>query len=224
MKVYPCRHPASAIAIDGRLDELAWMACARADDFHGYGGALRFRTQAMALWDARNLYIGMVGVDDSVWATETRYDVPLWHEEVMEIVLDPGGRGKPYIELQINPQAAVRDVLVENIFLPREQWDWDAWGRWQLKGLEHAVQVIRDEDYDRDLGWSIELAIPWESLRGAAEGVALPPQPGDRWRANFYRYDRPEGKPEELSAWCDTESDTFHVPEKFGVLHFLDEI
>ncbi len=222
MKTYTCRRPASPISIDGRLDELAWTVCARADDFHGYGGPLHFRTQAMALWDARHLYIGMVGVDDSVWATETR-DVPLWHEEVMEVFIDPGGLGRPYAELQINPQNAVCDVLVENISLPRGQWDWDTWGRWQLRGLEHAVHVIRDEDLDRDLGWSVELAIPWEGLRDAAGGAPLPPRPGDRWRVNFYRYDRPEGRPEELSAWCDTESDTFHVPEKFGVLHFVDE-
>ena len=177
----------------------------------------------MALWDERQLYLGMAGVDTTVWATETRYDVPLWHEEVMEIFIDPAGRGRPYVELQINPLGTVRDVLVENIFLPREQWDWDTWGRWQLKGLESAVHIIRDPGADLDLGWSVELAIPWESLRDAAAGVDLPPKPGDEWRINFYRYDRPEGKPEELSAWCYTESDTFHVPGKFGVLKFVDE-
>lgn len=234
MKHYPCRHPAGPITIEGRLDELAWQVCARADDFHAYPdfssdaaatGPLkpRFRTQAMALWDARFLYIGMAGVDDCVWATETRYDVPLWHEEVMEIFIDPGGEGRPYVELQINPRNAVRDVLVENIYLPRQQWDWQQWGAWQLKGLEHAVHIFRDELLGGDLGWSVELAIPWEGLRAAAGHAALPPRPGDRWRINFYRYDRPQGRPAELSAWCYTESDTFHVPSKFGVLEFLDE-
>ncbi len=224
MKLYPVRHPAGPITIDGRLDELAWMVCARADDFQGYSGPLRFRTQAMALWDQRYLYVAMVAVDDCVWATETRYDVPLWHEEVMEVFLDPGGRGRPYVELQINPQNTVRDVLVEDIFLPREQWDWDSWGRWQLRGLEHAVHIERHPLGDQDVGWSIELAIPWTGLREAAGGAALPPRPGDRWRANFYRYDRPDGLPEELSAWCHTDSDTFHVPAKFGLLEFRDEI
>ena len=224
MKTLVCRKPAGPLTIDGRLDEFAWSVASRADDFHGYGGPLRFRTQAMALWDERFLYIGMLGVDDSVWATEERYDVPLWHEEVMEIFLDPGGHGRPYVELQINPLGAVRDVLVENISLPREQWDWDAWGRWQLRGLECAAHIIRHGELDRDLGWSVELAIPWSGLRDAAGGATLPPRPGDRWRVNFYRYDRPDGKPEELSAWCYTESDTFHVPEKFGCLEFRDEL
>ncbi len=234
MKVYACRHPASPIVIDGRLDEFAWMVCDRADGFSSYpdpsngpqkGGPRKphFRTHAMALWDARYLYIGMVGLDDCVWATETRYDVPLWHEEVMEVFIDPGGQGGPYAELQINPLNTVRDVLVENVQLPREQWDWQRWGKWQLKGLEHAVHIFRDEVLDLDFGWSVELAIFWEGLREAAGKADLPPRPGDRWRINFYRYDRPEDRPAELSAWCYTESDTFHVPSKFGVLEFLDE-
>ena len=45
-----------------------------------------------------------------------------------------------------------------------------------MKGLEHAVHIVRDEDRDRDLGWSVELSIPWDGLREAAGG-GLPEYP-----------------------------------------------
>jgi hypothetical protein len=53
-------------------------------------------------------------------------------------------------------------------------------------------------------------------------GEPAPPAspPPRRWRANFYRIERPRGGRPELSCWSPTFTDPpdFHRPERFGVL------
>lgn len=62
--------------------------------------------------------------------------------------------------------------------------------------------------------WASRLTVPWTLFpEGSRHGHAL-------WRANFYRYDYPDG-PEgkyELSAWSPTHAPGFHEPHRFGAL------
>jgi len=65
--------------------------------------------------------------------------------------------------------------------------------------------------------WSTELYIPFAMFPCAIRSTPY-------YRANFYRYDYPEGakRPYELSAWQPTHSGTFHDPRKFGALYMED--
>jgi hypothetical protein len=67
-----------------------------------------------------------------------------------------------------------------------EAWD-SAW-RTAVRHARHANAAG-----DRDLGWSTELAIPWDELcRETA--VVCPPAPGMRLRINAFRLERPDRK------------------------------
>jgi len=49
--------------------------------------------------------------------------------------------------------------------------------------------------------------------------TATPPKAGTQWRLNFFRCDRANNA---FLAWNPTLSRSFHVPEKFGVLEFVE--
>ena len=140
--------------------------------------------------------------DTRPWATLTERDAPLYEEEVVEVFVDPVGDLAGYFEIEVNPLNSVLDLV-----LRRNRSGYTKDFAWRCEGLRTAARV-------EAASWTAELAIPFRSL------IAEPPQPGARWRANFFRIDRPAEKPRELSAWSPTRLGTFHVPERFGVIEF----
>ena len=64
-------------------------------------------------------------------------------------------------------------------------------------------------------GWRAEFFIPYAVLRPLQ---SVPPKPGTRWRANFYRMDHDDGKRTQWE-WAPVGT-TFHEFQKFGELVF----
>ena len=121
----------------------------------------------------------------------TRSDEHLWEEEVVEIFLDPDRSGRDYYELEISPANVVCDLRMISPW-PNKKSDF----AWNLAGLE--TRVARREGRRRD---ARPAGRPPRSCRGAGcapcprrRRVALPPKPGDRWRFNVFRIERPGGK------------------------------
>ncbi len=166
------------------------------------GAVPRQATQVAFGWDAVSLRVFFMAEDTHPWATLREHDAPLYKEEVFEVFLDTEGDGLGYFELEVNPNNAVLDGAMRRV---RSGYRKDF--GWHCTGLETAVRVSPG-------GWAAELSIPFASVAGA------PPLPGQRWRANFTRIDRPPGEPRELSAWSPTGLAQFHVPSRFGVLEF----
>jgi hypothetical protein len=170
---------------------------------NGSGGSPRQATEFRAVHDARELRVLFRAVDSRPWATLSERDGPLHTEEVFEVFLDPVGDLEGYFEFEVNPLNAVLDLV-----LRRTRSGYRKDFQWRCEDFRSAVR--RD-----DTGWSAEFAIPFRSLGNAA--------PRGTWRANFYRIDRPENAPWELSAWSPTGMEQFHVPQRFGFLEFADD-
>jgi hypothetical protein len=153
-------------------------------------------------WTSDALRLLFHCTDDHPWATMTERDAPLYEEEVVEAFLDPVGDLESYFEIEVNPLNTVLDLV-----LRRSRSGYRKDFAWRCDDLQTAVQVSA-------ASWTAELAIPYRSL------TAEPPTPGARWRANFFRIDRPVGTPRELSAWSPTRLGTFHIPERFGTIEF----
>ena len=168
------------------------------------GGAPVQQTSVRVAWDAEEMRVLFHAADTHIHATLTERDAPLYTEEVVEVFLDPVGDRECYFEIEVNPLNAVLDLV-----LRRNRSGYAKDVSWDCNGLR--TQVRRDA-----AAWSAEFAIPFRSL------AAAPPEPGATWRANFLRIDRPPGIPRELSAWSPTGIPNFHVPERFGVIAFVD--
>jgi hypothetical protein len=212
---YGCRFTAQAPVLDGTLADPAWQRAEAVRLVRNQDGARpRFETTVRLLWDEVYLYAGYACQDTRIYATMTERDAPLWEQEVVELFVDANGDGIGYVEIEVSPLNTLLDLYVLN--RPPEPFrglfDWDSYG------MRTAVQVDGDphDPASVDVGWQVEMAIPWADFSTAPN---RPPQPGDVWRANLYRIDQYEGQ-QELYAWSPTLCETFHVPGRFGELVF----
>jgi hypothetical protein len=148
----------------------------------------------------------------------TRRDDTIWKEEVVELFLDPGATVREYMELEISPANVVVDLWVAP-----EAKKYDK--GWDIAGLETQV-VPRADASGKVAGWTGTAFVPWSALREKSpRATALPPKPGDRWRFNVYRIERPRGpqEPEKdvvLLPWAPTGARGFHVPKAFREIVF----
>ncbi len=175
-------------------------------------------TSFRALWSDAGLFVRYDVTDPSPWYTLTKRDERLWNEEVVELFLDVGATGRSYAEVEWNPANTVVDLWVDR---PENRYD----KAWDWSGLESRVQTRKDEA-GRTTGWTVVSFLPWAAPTAKAPaGTAVPPKPGDRWRFNVFRIERPGGPAEpekdvQLLAWSPTGGRSFHVPSAFRQIVF----
>jgi len=237
---YICYRALSPLMIDGRLEELSWRRAGWTADFVDIEGSLkpkpRFRTRAKMLWDEDYFYIGAELEEPAIWATLTRRDSIIYHDNDFEVFIDPDGDTHLYYELEVNAFGTEWDL-----FLVKPYRDGGpAVHSWDIQGLKTAIFVdgTINQPEDKDKGWTVELAMPWAVLRECAPDKK-PPAAGDEWRVNFsrveYRVETREGKhekvkdprtgkplPEDNWVWAPTGLINIHYPEMWGYVKFSD--
>jgi len=98
---------------------------------------------------------------------------------------------------------------------------------YDMPGLQTAVQIdgTLNDNSDIDRGWSLEIAIPWQSLTWLANGRSLPPQPGDQWRLFLGRFQKLTVSGQEVQphpAMVMTPHGLYdtHQPDRWSVVEF----
>jgi len=184
----------STLAIDGKLDEAAWSTAGETGNFVEVGSgrenpSLPLGGAARLLWDDAALYVGIEARDKTVrggWPADAR-DPHLWEKDTVEIMVDPDGDGdnKDYYEIQINPQNLVFDTRYDGYNTPngggKGPFGHEEWTAKLVSAV--VVHGTIDDESDQDRGYTVEAKIPWASFDKAQKA---PPQPGDKWRMNFY--------------------------------------
>ena len=211
-------HATAAIAIDGRLDEADWSRARRTARFVDTvtGADASFAATARVLWDDDNLYVAFDVADDHLRSTLAERDAHLWEQDAVEIMVDPGGDGRNYFELQVSPTGQVFDTRYDTRRQPQPfgHVDWNAAVRAQVQLRGTANDATADE------GYVAEVAIPWSAF-ATGEPPAARPEPNSSWRVAFYVMDaRPEGQGQRSAGWSPTYQGDFHVPARFGQVTF----
>ncbi|MEM2185816.1 MAG: carbohydrate-binding family 9-like protein [Thermofilaceae archaeon] len=242
------------IAIDGRLIERSWRLAPRTSRFVDLVSGRRtlFDTYAAMLWDDEYLYIGFWVEEPFVTARFTERDSPIYEDNDVEIFiagrdayyeLEINAMGTIYEVLFIwedsyeksgynlvpelrRDAPGVKPFHGVGFKHPRGArigyWNWD------LPGLKWGVYVdgTLNDNSDRDRGWMVEVAIPWSGLQLLAmpESKPLPPEEGDVWRINLFRFNQyREAPPAEDSsgwAWAPHYVWDSHIPECFPYVRF----
>lgn len=172
-------------------------------DWQGQNPDPQRRTEVRMLWTGQDLFLRFrcsyrtISVfDDAV--PGARRD-GLWDRDVAEVFLQPDRFGEKYYkEFEISPDGQWLDLDITPEGLRHISSGMDS--RWAVTESEHV--------------WTAELAIPIADITRNFDAS----QP---WRVNFFRCEGLE--PQRFySAWqpTNTEKPDFHVPQKFGVLHF----
>jgi hypothetical protein len=219
----------------GRLDEDVWGHAPWTEEFEDIEGDLRPRpyhsTRAKMIWDDECLYIGAYLVEPHVWGTITQHDAIMYHDNDFEVFLDPNGDCQHYVEMEMNALNTTWDLMLTRPYRAGGR----AMSGFEFAGMRTAVHIdgTLNDPSDEDKGWSVEIAIPWASLREVTHRT-LPPQDGDQWRIGFSRveweheivdgmYRRVPGKPEYNWVWTPTGVIDMHRPERWGVLQFSSQ-
>jgi hypothetical protein len=228
-KSYVARKVAKGPKLDGKLDDAVWAQAPSTGPFVNTmtGAPVDQKTEAKLLWDSKFLYVAFDNQDSDVWSSLTKRDDKLWTQEADELMIDADGDGKTYVELQVAPNGNVFDTYLpsyrkyEDSLDPKKaQYSWNS--KLQAKV---AVDGTLNKREDKDKGWTVELAIPLEDVKGLDKDskVKLPPSVGDKWRFNMFRMDMPQGKPQQAAGWSPPMVGDFHALDKFGELVFGDE-
>jgi len=194
-KVVAVPRAASAIAVDGKLDERAWRKAARIPSFEHYRKAaeLRNQTEVLLLYDEQAFYVGCRCSEAEVTrirAAVTQHDGSLWEDDCVEIFLDTKADRAGFLHFILNTIGTRYDALGEDPYGYNPTWE----GKAKLGAGE----------------WTAEIRIPFSELG------APTPEPGDHWLGNFCREQQPAG---ELSCWSATMGG-FAAPGKFGEIIF----
>ena len=214
---YVVRRRQGPVKLDGRLGEAAWKRAVVAGPLRDYRWrpAPKLKTIVRMLWDDRYLYLGTTCADPDLWGRHTKRDSPIYEEEVVELLVR--GKGpEQYVEVAFSPTGAVFDTL-----FPRYRWRKTG----KLAYDSGAVSAVRldgtlNRSGDRDRGWTLEARIPLARL---GQGHRMPPQHGDRWRANVYRIERPRRilpTALALSPVSTGQNGDLHMLSRFAVLEF----
>ncbi|HYV35353.1 MAG TPA: carbohydrate-binding family 9-like protein [Gemmataceae bacterium] len=231
-KGYVCYRATGPVTIDGKLDDEAWKSAPWTDDFVDIEGDLkpkpRFRTRVKMLWDDEFFYVAAEMEEPHVWGTLTKHDSVIFQDNDFEVFIDPNGDNHEYYEFEINALNTGWDL-----FLPKPYRDGGpAMDAWEIPGLKTAVNIqgTLNDPSDKDKGWTVEIAFPWNVLKEAAHRAA-PPKEGDQWRVNFSRvewlheviggkYRKVKGTKEDNWVWSPQHVIDMHRPETWGYVQF----
>ena len=169
----------------------------------------RYRTEIRSRWTEKNLYVFFVcpyeqlnlNPSPNISAETFR----LWDWDVAELFIGSDFQNiRRYKEFEVSPQQEWIDLDIDLANPHHEDgWTWNS-------GFIVAARIDATAKV-----WYAAMRIPLSSLQ------SKPPAVGQTFRINLFRSQGPEPNRIHL-VWQPTMSNTFHVPEKFGVLRLTD--
>ena len=180
----PVVHASRAVAtieVDGRLEDEAWDAARGIGPFVQVdpvaGAPSRAPPDVRRRWDGEGLYVGAeMAEPEARTATRAeglRRDFTYETSDVFGVLLDGFGDGRFAMAFMTTPDGVQRDLLVFDGRDADESWN----GIWRVR----TARI--------DGGWTVEMFIPWKTLRYAGS---------EGWRVNFIREARAI---QETSGW-----------------------
>lgn len=207
--------PTDDFALTGDGSAAAWEKAAWEPLHKRTDKGLPYETRVKVLYSLKGLYVFMDATDRKLTAKFTRDFENLWTEDVFEVFLWTDEREPVYFEYEISPLGRELPILIPNLggkFLGWRPWHYDG-ARKTRKATTATGGPL--ESGATVSGWKAEVFFPYELLNPLRN---VPPKPGTRWRANFYRMDYDDG---QTSSWDWTRvGPSFHEYQKFGTLVF----
>lgn len=180
------------IQLDGKLDEDVWKRAEKADNFwqkSPLAGVIgKSKTEFQLTYDENNLYVGATCYDSKdMVISSLKRDISFWDGESIAVVLDPLNEASSGFLFGTSPYGVQTDVLLGG-GTGRENYN----GQWDNKWfVETTIQDDR---------WTVEMAIPFKSLRYDPSSTS--------WGINFFRNDK---KNNRQDIWAP-------VPDQFWVI------
>lgn len=239
-KSYVIQRSEEEITLDGKPLEKAWDRAQWSDEFVDIEGDLKpapsFRTRFKMLWDKDNLYVYVELEEPNIWAYYDKHDMVVFHENDIELFIDPDRDTHNYYEFEVNAQNTLFDLVLDKPYRNGGRPDI----KWNAEGFESAVYTkgTPNNPNDKDEMWSVEMKVPFSSL--STNGEFVQPEDGSLWKLNFSRVewqtDLVDGKyvkkknaetgrdlPENNWVWSPQGVINMHYPERWGLVTFSEK-
>jgi Carbohydrate family 9 binding domain-like len=207
--------PTEDFAVTGDGSDAAWAAAAWEPLHKRTAAGQPYETRVKALYSKTGFYTLMDATDRTITATIKDDFENLWTEDVFEVFLWPDERHPVYFEYEISPLNVELPIIVPN--LDGRAHGWRPWHYDGARKVRKATSAVGGplKSGGTVTGWRAEVFIPYELLKPLTN---VPPKPGGRWRANFYRMDYDGG---QTTSWDWARvGPSFHEFQKFGTLVF----
>lgn len=168
----------------------------------------RYRTEIRSRWTEKYLYFLFICPYEQLYLkpspSTTSETYGLWDWDVAEVFLGSDFKNiRRYKEFEISPQGEWVDLDIDLLKPHHEDgWTWNS-GFTLSARVDSAAKI-----------WYGAMRIPFSALQNHDPAV------GDTLRVNLFRCQGPPPNRIEI-AWQPTMSETFHVPEKFGLLRLI---
>lgn len=179
------------------------------------GGRHTYEARIKMLYSQSGIYVLFDGTDEVLTATLPDDFLNLWTEDVFEVFFWTDERHPVYFEYEISPLNKELPIIIPNF--GGQFYGWRPWHYEGDRKTKKAVSIVGGQPQSGAAirGWRAELFFPYDLLKPLQN---VPPTPGTRWRANFYRVDYDGG---QQTAWDWARvGPSFHEYEKFGTLVF----
>ena len=236
-RIYVANKAVENFTIDGKPDEASWKKAAWSDLFIDIEGKRKplYDTRMKMSWDDQNLYIYAQLSEPHVWANLKERDTIIFYNNDFEIFIDPDGDTHNYYEFEMNALNTIWDLFLSKPYRNKGT----ILGGWDFKGLKSAVHIqgTLNDASDVDIGWSVEVAIPWSFVTEPGGIIKIPKN--EYWRINFSRvnwdfdlvderYSRKKDMagnflPEYNWVWSPQGVINMHEPESWGYVYFSSE-
>ena len=249
---YTALRATGLIHIDGKLDEPAWRSAPASPRFVDIitGKTVIHDTRAAVVWDEQYLYVSYRVEEPFVHAKFTNHNDFIYKDNDVEFFI---AGPDAYYEFGINAFNTCYEVFFvweeayersglsrlsdfeRSKLVPFNGVGFTNHSRGlrlgnfnhTFPGMKTAVHVdgTINNDADRDRGWTVELAFPWNGMKWlATDGRALPPKQGDVWRMDFSRFNTYKEAPpaKDSGGWFWTPHGVWdsRIPECFAHITF----
>ena len=164
-----------------------------------------YRTEIRTRWTEKNIYFLFICPYKDLYlkpAPDTDHETnELWNWNVAEVFIGSDFKDiKRYKEFEVSPHNEWVDLDID-LKKPHHEdgWLWNS-------GFDHLTRI----DAAKHI-WYVAMKIPFKAIDTRTAG------PGNMFRVNLYRTEGPPKEQKEIM-WQPVMSDTFHVPERFGLL------
>jgi hypothetical protein len=164
-----------------------------------------YRTEIRTRWTENNIYFFFICPYKDLYlkpAPDTDHETnELWNWNVAEVFIGSNFKDiKRYKEFEVSPHNEWVDLDID-LKKPHHEdgWLWNS-------GFEHVTRI----DAAKHI-WYLAMKVPFTAID------TRPPRAGNMFRINLYRTEGPPKEQKEIM-WQPVLSDTFHMPERFGLL------
>ena len=216
---FTCQRASSPVVIDGRADEAAWQRVDPITDFRlwrTYEPPTE-TTSVKLCYDDTCLYALFECADPDVFALYDQRDARLWESDVVELFFQPNPADPTYYEFEFAPNNTVFDARMLNT----GSGGFRRWAAWNC-GVRTAAAVrgTINDPADRDVGYTIEVAIPLEAF---GDGAAVKPLEGRTWKFAAVRVDLSVTlESEERSSTANVPDGDIHQKDGYSTLTFVE--